>query len=73
MSEAMDLEIEYKISIKVQEWNELEERSEVEEFKNGNNKIQVRAKKLKGTWVKAFEAAINDFEDLEFKMLGLKY
>jgi hypothetical protein len=37
MSEAMDLEIEYKISIKVQEWNVHEERSEVEEFKDGNN------------------------------------
>jgi hypothetical protein len=36
--------------------------------------INVRASlKAKGNWVKAFEAAINDFEDLELKMLGLIY
>ncbi len=43
------------ISINVQEWSELEEHAEIEHFLDVNNIVQVRARKLKGIWLKAFE------------------
>ena len=51
MSELMEIDNqrEFKVAIKVQEWNQLESRAEIKEFKDGNNKMQIRAKKLKGT------------------------
>ena len=75
MSDHMEIEIqrEYTIAIKVQEWNELECRAETEEFKDSNNQMQIRAKKLKGTWVKPFEDAINGFENQEYKILGMNF
>ena len=66
----IDNQREFKVAIKVQEWNQLESRAEIEEFKDGNNKMQIRAKKLKGTQVKPFEEAINAYENQENKMLG---
>ena len=72
MSELMEIDNqrEFKVAIKVQERNQLESRAEIEEFKDGNNKMQIRAKKLKGTQVKPFEEAINAYENQENKMLG---
>jgi hypothetical protein len=63
---------EYVISINVQEWSELEEQAETEHFLDVNNIVQVRSRKLKGTWIKAFEKKINDYENEEFKLLGMK-
>lgn len=54
---------EYVISINVQEWSELEEHAETEHFLDVNNIVQVRSRKLKGTWIKAFEKKINDYEN----------
>ena len=45
----IDNQREFKVAIKVQERNQLESRAEIKEFKDGNNKMQIRAKKLKGT------------------------
>jgi hypothetical protein len=32
--------------------------------------LQIRALKLKGTWVKPFEVAINEYEKEDFRMIG---
>jgi hypothetical protein len=63
---------QYVISINVQEWSELEEHAETEHFLDVNNIVQVRSRKLKCTWIKAFEKKINDYENEEFKLLGMK-
>jgi hypothetical protein len=46
---------EYVISINFNEWSELEEHAETKHFLDVNNIVQVRSRKLKGTWIKAFE------------------
>ena len=61
----------YVISINIQQWSEQEERAETEQFIDGKNVLKVRSRKLKGSWIKAFEKQINEYEDQEFKMLGI--
>ncbi len=53
---------QYVISINVQEWSELEEHAETEHFLDVNNIVQVRSRKLKCTWIKAFEKKKNDYQ-----------
>jgi hypothetical protein len=61
---------EYKIALKSQSWSDLVNSAEPEEFRDSKKVLQIRALKLKGTWVKPFEVAINEYEKEDFRMIG---
>ena len=64
------VKIEYKISLNTKTLKDLFETAENEWFKNSKGENKLRARKLRGTWVKPFQKVVNEYEKLEFKMLG---
>ena len=64
---------EYKIALESQSQSDLVSSAEPEELRDSKKVLQIRALKLKGTWVKPFEVAINKYEKEDFRMIVNEY
>jgi hypothetical protein len=63
--------IQYKLALNTEIFKDLEETAENELFKNSKGETKLRARKLRGTWIKPFEKLVNEYEKQQFKMLGI--
>jgi hypothetical protein len=62
---------EFKIAMNKKIFEKLVEDAQPEFIRNKQNEVKEKSKKLSGTWVEPFKKLVNEFEQNNFKMLGM--